>query len=117
MARHRQDADENTITEADATAGAATFGGDSIRGTRQVTQSSIPADHMRALESTTFGPNWFEVTELLAVAAACKINAKDTGDLLPLLAWIFKELGPPTCGLSCSLVLLSGHTEIQLKLL
>ncbi len=37
---------------------------------------------------------------------ACKVNAKDTGDLLPLLDWIFKELGPPYMWI----VMLSGVT-------
>jgi len=44
MARRRQDTDEDEITESDDTADAATFGGSSLRGTRQVTPPSMPAD-------------------------------------------------------------------------
>jgi hypothetical protein len=61
------------ITEADDTAGAATFFGDSIRGTRQVTPPSMPADLREALAMPTiFGTKLFEITALLAVAAVCK---------------------------------------------
>ena len=44
---------------------------------------------------TTFGTKLFEITALLAVAASCKVNVKDTGDLLLLRDWRFEELGPP----------------------
>jgi hypothetical protein len=74
MARHRQDTDE----EADDTAGAATFGGASLRGTRQVTPPSLSTDLRTALAMpTTFGPKLFEITALLAVSAACKLKVKD----------------------------------------
>ena len=64
MARRRQDT-EDEITEADDTAGAATFGGVSFRGTRQVTPPSMPADLLTALAMpTTFGPKLFEITAL-----------------------------------------------------
>jgi hypothetical protein len=64
MARHRQDI-EDEITEADDTAGAATFGGASLRGTRQVTPPSMPVDLRTTLSMpTTFGPNLFEITSL-----------------------------------------------------
>jgi hypothetical protein len=95
MASRRQDtADE--ITEADDTAGAATFGGSSLRGTRQVTPPSMPADLRTALAMpTTFGPNLFEISTLHAVSAVCKVKVKDAGDLLLLRDWLFEELGPP----------------------
>jgi hypothetical protein len=65
MARRRQDADEDTIMESDDTAGAPTFGGDSIRGTRKVTPPSMPADLLAALAmSTTFDTRLFEITAL-----------------------------------------------------
>ena len=48
MARRRQETDDE-ITEADDTAGAATFGGAPTRGTRQVTPPSMPADFRTAL--------------------------------------------------------------------
>jgi hypothetical protein len=93
----RQDADEDEITEADVTAGSATFCGASIRGTRQVTPPSMSADLLHAALALpiTFGTNLFEITVLLAVATVCKVNVKDTGDLLLLRDWIFEELGPP----------------------
>jgi hypothetical protein len=76
----------------------------------------MSADFSAALAMPpTFGTKLFEITVLLAVAAACKVNVKDAGDLLLLRDWIFKELGPrnkhihPSCGLSCSL-LLNGNT-------
>jgi hypothetical protein len=95
MASRRQDtADE--ITEADDTAGAATFGGSSLRGTRQVTPPSMPADLRTALAMpTTFGPKLFEISTLHAVSAACKVKVKDAGDILLLRDWLFEELGPP----------------------
>jgi hypothetical protein len=96
MARRRQDTDEDDITEADDTAGAATFDGASLRGTRHVTPSSMSADLRTALAMpTTFGPKMFEITSLIAVAAACKVKVKDDGDLLLLRDWLFEELGPP----------------------
>jgi hypothetical protein len=96
MARCRQDADEDETTEADDTAGAATFDGASIRGPRQVTPPSISDDLRAALAMpTTFGPKLFEIKTVLAVAAACNVNAKDSGDLLLLRDWLFEELGPP----------------------
>jgi hypothetical protein len=49
MARRRQDADEDEITEADDTAGAATFGGSSTRGSRQVTSPSMSGDPAQLL--------------------------------------------------------------------
>jgi hypothetical protein len=92
MPRRGTDADEDDITEA----GASTFGGASIRGTRQVTPPPLPADLRTALASpTTFGARLFEVTALLAVATACKLNVKDAGDLLLLRDLIFEELGAP----------------------
>jgi hypothetical protein len=95
MASRRQDtADE--ITEADDTAGDATFRGSSLSGTRQVTQPSMPADLRTALAMpTTFGPKLFEISTLHAVSAACKVKVKDVGDLLLLRDWLFEELGPP----------------------
>ena len=96
MARRRQDTDEDAITEADDTAGAATFGGSSLCGTRQVTPPSMPADLSTVLAMpTTFGPKLFEITALHAVSAACKVKVKDAGDLLLLRDWLFEELGPP----------------------
>jgi hypothetical protein len=96
MARRRQDADEDEITEADDIAVAATFSGASIRGTRQVTPPSMSADlHVALALPTTFGTKLFEITSLLAVQADCKVNVKDTGDFLLLRDWIFDELGPP----------------------
>jgi hypothetical protein len=95
MARCRQD-DADEITEADNTAGDATLGGSSLRGTRQVTLPSMPADLRSALAMpTTFGPKLFEITALHAVSAACKVKVKDAGDLLLLRDWLFEELGPP----------------------
>jgi len=44
---------------------------------------------------TTFGPKLFEITALLAVAAACTVMVKDTGDFLLLRDWLFQKLGPP----------------------
>ena len=97
MASRRQDT-EDEITEADNTAGAATFGGAPTRGTRgprQVTPPSMPADLRTALAMpTTFGPKLFEITALHAVSAACKVKVKDAGDLL-----LFRDSGPLTCGL------------------
>jgi hypothetical protein len=93
--RHRDTYDE--ITEADNTAGAATFGGAPTRGPRQVTLPvSMPADLPTALDMpTTYGPKLFEITALHAVSAAYKVKVKDTGDLLLLRDWLFEELGPP----------------------
>jgi hypothetical protein len=100
MARHRQDANNDEITEADDTAGAATFGCAPTRGPRQVTPPPMPADLRTALAMpTTFGPKLFEITVLHDVSAACKVKVKDAGDLLLLRDWLFEELGPPTCGL------------------
>jgi hypothetical protein len=96
MPRRVTDADEDDITESGDTASASTFGGASMRGTRQVTPPLTPADLRTALAPpTTFGTNLFEVTTLLAVATACKLNIKDAGDLLLLRDWIFDELRPP----------------------
>jgi hypothetical protein len=96
MARRRQDTDEDEITEADNTVGDATFGCSSLRGTRQVTPPSMPADLITALAMpTTFGPKLFEITALHAVSAACKVKVKDDGDLLLLRDWLFEELAPP----------------------
>jgi hypothetical protein len=78
------------------TAGAATFGGASLRGTRQVTPPSMPADLLTALAMpTTFGPKLFEITVLHAVSDTCKVKVKDVGDLLLLRDWLFEELAPP----------------------
>jgi hypothetical protein len=103
MARHSQDTDEDEITEADDTAGAATFGGASLRGTRQVTPPSMNTDLRTGLAMpTTFGPKLFESTALIAVSAVCKVKVtvckvkvKDTWDLLLLRDWLFEELAPP----------------------
>ena len=96
MARSRQDTDEDEITESDYTAVAATFGGSSLRGTRQVTPTFMSADLRTALAMpTTFGSKLFEITVLHAVSAACKVKVKVVGDLLLLRDWLFKELGPP----------------------
>jgi hypothetical protein len=95
VARRCQDT-EDEITEADYTAGTATFGGASLSGTRQVTPPSMPADLCTTLAMpTTFGPKLFEITVLHSVSAACKVKVKDTGDLLLLRDWLFEELGPP----------------------
>jgi hypothetical protein len=95
MARRRQETDYE-ITEADDTAGAATFGGAPTRGTRQVTPPSVPDDLRTSLAMpTTFGPKLFEISTLHAVSAACKAKVKDAGDLLLLRDWLFEELGPP----------------------
>jgi hypothetical protein len=95
MARRRQETDDD-VTEADDTAGAATSGGASTRGTRQVTPLSVPDDLRTALVMpTTFGPKLFEISQLHAVSAACKVKVKDPGDLLLLREWLFEELGPP----------------------
>jgi hypothetical protein len=102
MARRRQGTDEDEITEADDTAGAATFGGGSIRDTGHVTQPSMPADLLEALAMpTTFGTKLFELTSLLAVATDCKVNVKDAVDLLLLRDLIFEELGPPYKHVDC----------------
>ncbi len=45
---------------------------------------------------TKFGPNLFEITALITVAAACTVKVKDTGDLLLLRNWPCKFLGPPS---------------------
>jgi hypothetical protein len=96
MVRSLQDADEEAITEADNTADAATFSCDSIRGTRQVTHPSMPVYLVTSLDlPTTFCTKLFEITVLLTVAATCKINVNDTGDLLLLRDWIFEKLGSP----------------------
>jgi hypothetical protein len=56
----------------------------------------MPADLRAALAMpTTFGPKLFEITALLAVAAACTVKVKDAGDLLLLRHCLFEELGPP----------------------
>jgi hypothetical protein len=95
MASRRQDTVDE-ITEADDTAGDATFGGSSLRGTRQVTPPSMPADLRTTLAMpTTFGPKLFEISTLHAVSSACKVKVKDAGDLLLLRDWLFEELGPP----------------------
>jgi hypothetical protein len=95
MARHRLDT-EVEITEADDTVDAATFGGASLCGTRQVTPPSMPADLRTTLAMpTTFGPKLFEITALHTVARACKVKVKDTRDLLLLRDWLFEELGLP----------------------
>jgi hypothetical protein len=96
MDRHSQDTDEDEITEADDTAGAATFGGASLRGTRQVTPPSMNTDLRTGLAMpTTFGPKLFENTALIAVSAVCKVKVKDTWDLLLLRDWLFEALAPP----------------------
>jgi hypothetical protein len=60
--------EEDEITEADDNADAATFGSTSIRGTRQVTPSSMSADLIEDLAMPpTFGNKLFEITSLLAV--------------------------------------------------
>jgi hypothetical protein len=88
MARCRQETDDE-ITEAEDTADAATFCGSSLRGTRQVTQPSMPDDlHTALAMPTTFGPKLFEISTLHAVFAACKVKVKDTGDLLLLRDWL-----------------------------
>jgi hypothetical protein len=90
MARRRQDANDDEITEADDTAVAATFGCPPTRGPRQVTQTSMPDDLRTALAMpTTFGPKLFEISTLHAVSAAYKVKVKDTGDLLLLRDWLF----------------------------
>jgi hypothetical protein len=95
MARRLQD-DKDKITQEDNTAVDATFGGSSLRGTRQVTPPSVPDDLSTALAMpTTFGPRLFEISTLHAVSAACKVKVKDAGDLLLLRDWLFEELGPP----------------------
>jgi hypothetical protein len=95
MVRRRHD-NTDQITEADNTAVTATFGGSSLRGTRQVTPSSMSDDLRTALAMpTTFGPKLFEISTLHAVSAACKVKIKDAGDLLLLRDWLFEELGPP----------------------
>ena len=79
--RHQDDDDE--ITETDYTADTATFVGSSLRGTRQVTPTSMPADLLTALAMpTTFGPKLFEISTLHAVSVL-------------LRDWLFEELGPP----------------------
>jgi hypothetical protein len=95
MARRCQDT-KDEITEAADTAVAATFGGSSLRGTRQVTLSSMPDDlHTALAMPTTFGPKLFEISTLHAVSAVCKVKVKDDGDLFLLRDWLFEELGPP----------------------
>ena len=98
MARRRQGTDEDEITEADDTAGAATFGGGSIRDTGHVTQPSMPADLRTVLAMpTTFVPTLFEIISLHAVSTACKV--KDTGDLCSFVTGFLRSSGPPRCGL------------------
>jgi hypothetical protein len=95
MARRHQDTDDE-ITEADNTAGAATFGGAPTRGPRQFTPLSMPADLRTSLAMpTTFGPKLFEITALHAVSVACKVKVKDARDLVLLRDWLFEDLGPP----------------------
>jgi hypothetical protein len=100
MASSHQDT-EDEITEADNTAGVATFGGAPTRGTRgprQVTPPSMPADLRTDLAmTTTFGPKLFEITALHAAcnATTCKVKVNDTEDLLLLRDWLFEEIGPP----------------------
>ena len=54
----------------------------------------MPADLRAALAMpTTFGTKLFEITALLAVAAACT-KVKDAGDLFLLRPSLFEELGP-----------------------
>ena len=36
---------------------------------------------------------------MITVAAVCKVNVKDVGDLLLLSDWIFEELAPPFTGI------------------
>jgi hypothetical protein len=95
MARRRQD-DDDEITQTDDTACDASFGGSSLRDTRQVTPPSMSADLRTDFAMpTTFGPNLFEIPTLYAVSAACKVKVKDTGNLLLLRDLLFEELGPP----------------------
>jgi hypothetical protein len=93
MPRSGTNADEDEM-EADA-AGASTFGGASIRATRETSPPSIPDVLRTALvPPTSFGTKLFEVTALLSVATDCK-SMKDAGDLLLLRDSIFEDLGPP----------------------
>ena len=63
MTRCRQDATDDKITEADDTAGDATFGGAPTRGPRQVTPTSMPDDLRTSLAMpTTFGPKLFKIS-------------------------------------------------------
>jgi hypothetical protein len=55
----------------------------------------MTSEQLLPCQPTTFGPKLFEITALLAVATTCKVNVKDTGDLLLLRDWLFQELGPP----------------------
>jgi hypothetical protein len=95
--------EEDEITEADGTSGAATFGRGAAtfgraptRGPRQVPPPSVPDDLLTALAMpTAFGTKLFDSSTLHAVAAACPIKVKDAGDLLLLREWFFQELGPP----------------------
>ena len=94
MARRQDNQDE--ITEADDTAGAATFRRAPTRGPRQVTPPSVPDDLQTALAMpTTFGPKLFEPSTLHAVAAACPVKVKDAGDLLLLREWFFSGTRAP----------------------
>jgi hypothetical protein len=69
MARRGTHADEDDIAEADDTADASTFGGASIRGTRQVTPSAMPDDLRTVLTlPTTFGTKLFD--DVLNVSGA-----------------------------------------------
>ena len=62
MARSSQD-DDDEITQADDTAGAATIGDSFLSGTRQVTSTSMPDDLRTALAMpTTFGPKLFKIS-------------------------------------------------------
>ena len=86
MARRRQETDDE-ITEADDTAGAATFGGAPTRGTRQVTPPSVPDDLRTAL-----APSFNQV--ILDTDIDC-FNHPDTGPALMQAAAKYPE-NPPS---------------------